>query len=605
MISKNVTYAVLEDLTDGVWLLHHAGESIGVNDVFWKSIGIKKFKEEVFVEEMRQFVFHEDRELFNEILNVETSVKKTRSQIIRFLHSNGKWIWFEVKIKDVIDQEFRRTLLFYNILSKKEQERIYDHFNEMNRVGGWYINMADAKIFWTPSMFQVHGMKVGKTPSIENAINFYREGSSRERIAHLFQRAVEEGLDFEDDFEFVDAKGKHKWVRSRGKPVMENGTCKMVYGTIQDITSEKQREIEMALSRKKFEQVFNSTYQFCGLIDPEGTLLEANDTATAFAGLQKSDVIGKKFWDAYWWQNSKVNQAKLKTAIERAAQGEFIRYNVRVWDKDKKRVTIDFSLKPLEVGNGKPSFMIAEGRIIQDLIDAQKSLQTLIRKTTQQNETLRNFAHIVSHNLNSHAGNISSLSGFINNSEEAPPEDIKSMLSQASERLVQTLKHVNEVVSINTSVSKESDKINLREEVSGAIETVSALMAIANAKVEVDIENNLAIRGVRAYVESIFLNLLTNALKYRKENKLCRVHIKAEKSGSVVIISVRDNGLGIDLNIHGSKMFGMYKTFHGNEDAKGIGLFITKNQIESMGGSISVDSEPGIGTTFTVKLASA
>jgi len=602
MDSKDVTQAVLEDLVDGVWLLNHGGDSLRVNDVFWRSIGFKKFQSQLAVKEIRQFVFHEDRELIDQILDVESSIKKTRSQIIRFIHANGKWVWFEVKIKDVVEQEYKRTFLFYNISSKKEQEHVYDHFNEMSRVGGWYVNMADMKIFWTPSMFRVHGMKVGKTPGVEEAINFYKEGPSRELIAHLFQRAVEKGLDFKDDFEFVDAKGRQKWVRSHGKPVMENGACKMVYGTIQDITSEKKREIELELSRRRFEQVFNSTYQFCGLIDAEGTMLEANDTATAFAGLKKSDVIGKKFWDTYWWQNSKANKEKLKKAIERAAQGEFVRYNARVWNKDKKRVTIDFSLKPVDEGNEKTSLLIAEGRIIQDLIDAQKSLQIMIRKTTQQNEVLRNFAHIVSHNLNSHASNISSLSEIISESDEKLPEDIKRMLHHSSERLIQTIEHVNEVVVIHTSESGEYDNIDLHEEVKGALETISALIALANAKVEVDIPKNLAVRGVKAYVESILLNLLTNALKYRKKDKPCHIFIKAEKSGSKVAFSVQDNGIGIDLKSYGSMIFGMYKTFHGNEDATGIGLFITKNQIESMGGSISVESQPNVGTTFTVNL---
>ena len=67
-------------------------------------------------------------------------------------------------------------------------------------------------------------------------------------------------------------------------------------------------------------------------------------------------------------------------------------------------------------------------------------------------------------------------------------------------------------------------------------------------------------------------------------------------------VSITDNGLGIDLKRHGGKLFGMYKTFHGNEDARGIGLFITKNQIEAMGGSIEVESKPQLGTTFTIIL---
>ena len=106
-----------------------------------------------------------------------------------------------------------------------------------------------------------------------------------------------------------------------------------------------------------------------------------------------------------------------------------------------------------------------------------------------------------------------------------------------------------------------------------------------------------------AYLESIILNLLSNAIKYRDPEKKPMVTINLFQENENVFLTVSDNGLGIDMEKHGDKLFGMYKTFHGNKNSKGIGLFITKNQIESMGGTIKVESEPGKGTTFEIKLS--
>jgi len=112
------------------------------------------------------------------------------------------------------------------------------------------------------------------------------------------------------------------------------------------------------------------------------------------------------------------------------------------------------------------------------------------------------------------------------------------------------------------------------------------------------LNKDYAVRAIPAYLESIVLNFLTNSIKYRSEDRPLKIIVDAEKSGGYVKLSVTDNGRGIDLKRHRKKLFGMYKTFHKHKDARGVGLFITKNQIEAMEGKVEVESTPGIGTTF-------
>ncbi|RZL06168.1 MAG: ATP-binding protein, partial [Hymenobacter sp.] len=100
--------------------------------------------------------------------------------------------------------------------------------------------------------------------------------------------------------------------------------------------------------------------------------------------------------------------------------------------------------------------------------------------------------------------------------------------------------------------------------------------------------------------DSILLNLLSNAIKYRSPTRPAFIRLLARQELGAVVLAVQDNGLGIDLVKNQAKLFGMYKTFHDNEDARGVGLFITKNQVEAMAGTISVESNVDVGTTFTV-----
>ncbi|MGZ4100022.1 MAG: sensor histidine kinase, partial [Bacteroidia bacterium] len=108
--------------------------------------------------------------------------------------------------------------------------------------------------------------------------------------------------------------------------------------------------------------------------------------------------------------------------------------------------------------------------------------------------------------------------------------------------------------------------------------------------------------SVKSYVHSIFYNLISNSIKYRKPDKALVITIKSEVNKERIMISFKDNGIGIDLIKHGDKIFGLYSRFHLNIEGKGMGLFMIKTEAESLGGNITVKSKPGEGAEFIVEL---
>src|SRR5690606_20168153 len=106
----------------------------------------------------------------------------------------------------------------------------------------------------------------------------------------------------------------------------------------------------------------------------------------------------------------------------------------------------------------------------------------------------------------------------------------------------------------------------------------------------------------KVYAESILHNFISNALKYRSTERQPKVEVRSWEEGEDIFLSVSDNGLGMDLKRVVDKLFGLYKTFHFHKQAKGMGLYLTKMQVEALGGDISVQSELGNGSTFTVCL---
>ncbi|HKK39865.1 MAG TPA: PAS domain S-box protein [Cryomorphaceae bacterium] len=609
MFFEDYRQEILEGVSDGVWLLSTKRPFLSISENFWLKLGENYPNQEVTIEDFKQHVFEEDLPVLNSLLDQGVNYTEMNSEIIRFVHKTGKWVWFEIKVKQLRnDRKNDRAFICFDISASKERERIYLEFDQMNRTGGWLVDLATSKIFWTPSMYLVHGMDPQETtPSIGDAINFYKEGESRERIKQLFGEAVEKGISFDAEFEFVDSLGRVKWVKSRGKPVMKNGACVKVYGTLQDITEEKRKAREVAEeSKRQFEEIFNSTYQFCGILDSDGTILNVNNQALEFGDVQLSEVVGKKFWEALWWQNSKKNKSRLKKSVKTAVGGETVRYNTTIWDGNRQEVAIDFSLKSMSTSDNSSPLLIAEGRVIQDMIDIQRDLETLVKSVSKHNETLRNFAYIVSHNLRSHASNISLLAGILKDSVGEPLEqNVQSMLEQASERLADTIGHVNDVVIINTEGEASTERINLKKVADEAVSTVSAISDAVEADIRLNISPKIHVLGTYAYLESALLNVITNSIKYRSDNRDCLIQIAAKKKKDRVILTLEDNGLGIDMKKHEKNLFGMYKTFHGNTDARGIGLFITKNQVESMGGNISAESQVNKGTKFTIELVSA
>ena len=171
---------------------------------------------------------------------------------------------------------------------------------------------------------------------------------------------------------------------------------------------------------------------------------------------------------------------------------------------------------------------------------------------------------------------------------------------EASDNLLETLENLNDVVAISTNVNLENKPLLLNNHIRAVEQNLAAFLKNNNALIINEVEEKTKVKAVPAYVESILMNFITNAIKYRDPMKKPVVHLTAVSDEDYTILSIKDNGLGIDLEEHGDKLFGMYKTFHNNPDARGIGLYITKNQIEAMNGKITVESEVGKGTTFNI-----
>lgn len=231
---------------------------------------------------------------------------------------------------------------------------------------------------------------------------------------------------------------------------------------------------------------------------------------------------------------------------------------------------------------------------------AERDLNHSFDLVNEQNKRLLNFSYIVSHNLRSHSSNIQSIASLIDttDSEEERNEMIQ-LLKKVSDALNETLLNLNEVVNIQTNINIIVEPLNLRRYIDKTLNILHDQIALRQVTIINKVTEDIVVNYNPAYLESILLNFIFNAIRYSHEDRLPVIELSCHHEDRLVL-QISDNGIGLNLEKHGDELFGMYKTFNGNPDSRGVGLFISKNQIDAMGGRVTVESEVGVGTTFKI-----
>lgn len=230
--------------------------------------------------------------------------------------------------------------------------------------------------------------------------------------------------------------------------------------------------------------------------------------------------------------------------------------------------------------------------------------ELMLSHLEKQKEQLEEFTHIISHNLRAPLSNLLLLDDMIANS---PSIEKKLAYIEKQKQVVSSLHSIfDELVNaaqIKKDFNIERDYIDLEEGLKNAEGLLQGEILKSNTSITHDFTLAKSIYYPKQYFDSIIINLLSNSIRYSSAERSPVIHVKSWKQDGWTYIEVEDNGLGIDLKQHGEHIFKLHKTFHGHPKAKGFGLFITKTQVVSQGGSIKVESTPDKGSKFIVQLS--
>lgn len=224
----------------------------------------------------------------------------------------------------------------------------------------------------------------------------------------------------------------------------------------------------------------------------------------------------------------------------------------------------------------------------------------LLTSFTRINSDLKQLTYTTAHDLRSPVNNLLAVFQLIDLSKIQDPETIGflQILKTATNSLKKTLDAYVDVLSTKASLHVSIEDCDLQACLNHVLDSLGSLSQRADLDIRYDFSAAPTIRFNVSYLESVFLNLITNSIKYKKPDERPMVRVTSLSENGYRNVMFSDNGLGFDLETMRDKLFGFRETFHGNEDSKGIGLYLIHSHVTSLGGRIDVDSKPNEGATF-------
>lgn len=233
---------------------------------------------------------------------------------------------------------------------------------------------------------------------------------------------------------------------------------------------------------------------------------------------------------------------------------------------------------------------------------AESAAHNLVSDLQTRNRELQQFSFMVSHNLRAPIARILGLAGIYVQDDDPDAQWLERIVDEARQ-LDRVVRDMNNIISAREADKKAKEKVDLAEQMDLILQVLHPEIQDAHAEINVDFSICPSIYTARGHLYSILFNLVSNAIKYRKPGEPAHIRIHSQSDEYFAYVSVRDSGIGIDLEQYGTKLFMLYSRLHiGHAPGRGVGLNLIKAEATALGGDVTVQSEVGIGSTFTLAL---
>lgn len=488
---------------------------------------------------------------------------------------------------------------------KRSKER-YDIVMKATSDTIWDLDIIKDRITYNKGIHKVFGYEL-EYMEVENVQNWWKQCIHPEdlkKVTDTLNDVFEEGKSIiQVEYRFKCADGTYKYVLDRGFIIADNDHNPVrIIGAMQDISRQKEEENRLRLLESVITNATDAVLitEAEPLNEPGPVIVYVNDAFTQMTGYTRDEVIGKSPRILQGKNTSRADLDRLKTALTNWESCELELINYR---KNGEEFWMNLSVAPMADSIGTYTHWIAIQRDITERKNREIEREQLIKELNNSNEDLRHFSYITSHNFKAP---LSNLIGFLNLIDEIPIENPVLMqiiqgFKTSTHLLNDTINDLIKILVIRDSDSIALHSISFAKIMQQVITQVQNLVHESEAEIKTNFTSAPSVVFNETYLESILLNLLTNAIKYRAYNRPLKINITTKHKAEYVVLIFEDNGIGVDLERHREKIFGLYQKFHDRPNSKGMGLYLIKSQLETLGGNIDIESTVDVGTRFILK----
>lgn len=455
---------------------------------------------------------------------------------------------------------------------------------------------------FTPSVnvqFNIREVDTGR-PITELSQNF-----ECKEFTKMLYKVLETGHPMEYE---VKNKNKKYYIMRIIPYQVEGSTTSGVVLTFMDISDIKKINVQLKRmakhlkrSESNLQSLVNNTPDIIVQYDTDLRYMFVTHSAEKMFNIKAEEVIGKSNAEVGLFEDgeSKVLDEKLKKVMNTGQPDDFytsIRFN-------KQDLYFYMTLVPERNDDNEIEGLLAIARDITPIKQAEVKLQTKNEELERINTYLDEFVYAIAHDLRTPVASLKNIVTLFKRADTQRKEDLLDLLGKSVSQLDRTLNGLIDIIDAQADGNNNSEVCYFEEVFADIRNELTEMITHADAEFVVNFEEAPTIYYIKSFLYSVMINLVSNAIKYREPDRKLKITISTRIAGNTcILLSVADNGIGIDLDKHGKQIFKPFKRFDTQTEGKGIGLHVIKNMVERNGGKIKVASTPGEGARFDVYL---